>query len=429
MGTLLSRCCLAALALHAGAAGAQPSDRHRFTLELETSYLDASADFGTWTDGGLSKLRRAEDADGFAASRLFAEYRGRISPHLWTTVVADYVDDAATGLDLVEAYVDWQPISRARHALRIGAFYPPLSLENGAAGWNSPFTYSFSAANTWVGEEIRPIGAEWSMRRRVGRSGTPHELGAFAAGFYGNDPAGTLLFWRGWALHDRQSRLNDRLSLPPLPVWDFTGTIVGTAPNSVEPFEEIDDRPGAYAGIEWRYARRALLQLAHYDNRTDPYAFRAGQWGWGTSFSQIATQVQLPASLGLIVQWLEGDTDWVTGARANGRLGPVAELVEDRFEARFMLLTRLVRGVHRVSLRYDDFAMTRTGAPDPTENGHAWTLAYRYQRSPRLSGGVEWLRVSTRRDLWSAFYGAPRRATERELRLQLNVRLRNHAAD
>ena len=84
---------------------------------------------------------------------------------------------------------------------------------------------------------IRPIGAEWSMRRRFGYAGSPHELGAFAAPFYGNDPGGTLLFWRGWALHDRQTRLNDRLPMPPLPVWNWTGTIVGSTPQSVEPFE------------------------------------------------------------------------------------------------------------------------------------------------------------------------------------------------
>ena len=45
--------------------------------------------------------------------------------------------------------------------------------------------------------QIRPVGAEWSLRRRLGFPGSPHELRAFADGFYGNDPAGTLLFWRG----------------------------------------------------------------------------------------------------------------------------------------------------------------------------------------------------------------------------------------
>ena len=69
------------------------------------------------------------------------------------------------------------------------------------------------------------------MRRHSGYAGSPHELVAFASGFYGNDPAGTLLFWRGWSLHDRQSRLNDQLPMPPMPIWR-NGTIVGSVPQS-----------------------------------------------------------------------------------------------------------------------------------------------------------------------------------------------------
>src|SRR5690606_3435751 len=106
--------------------------------------------------------------------------------------------------------------------------------------------------------------------RRLGL-GSPHELRAFAAAFMGNDPAGTLLFWRGWSLHDRQTRLDDRLAAPPKPIW-VDGVIVGSRPQHVEPFEEIDDEPGAYAGLEWRYARRVLVQAARYDNRSDPHA-------------------------------------------------------------------------------------------------------------------------------------------------------------
>jgi hypothetical protein len=412
-----------------GSARAQEaSDRHQWTFELDTSYLSSSSDsapsdFDSWTSGGLSKLRQAAPDDGLSAARLFAEYRGRLSPAWWAKVVVDYVDDASAGLDLTEAYIDWQPTSQNQHQVKFGAFYPPLSLENGDRGWNSPFTYSYSAINTWLGEEVRPIGAEWSMRRHIGFAGSPHELGAFAAGFYGNDPAGTLLFWRGWSLHDRQSRLHDRLPMPPMPRWNQAGIIVGTVEQTFEPFREIDHRPGVYAGVEWRYARRALLQLARYDNRADPYAFADGQWGWQTSFTQIAVQVSFPAQLGLVAQWLSGETYWITGARPDGLLALSSQLVEDRFDAKFLMLTRVVHGAHRFSLRYDAFDMARTLAAVPSETGHAWTFAYRYQRSKRLSGGFEWLRVESRRDLWSAFYGAAPRASEHQLRLQLSVKL------
>jgi hypothetical protein len=429
MATVLTRLSVA-VALGAAAVAlpaAEPGDRHRWRIEMDAGVVSRDSTLGAWTDGGIGKLRYGEDDDGMNAARVLFDYRGRITPTLATTIVADYVADASTGLDLTEAFVDWRPIptSANQHQVRFGAFYPPLSLENVDPGWQSPFSYSYSAINTWIGEEIRPIGAEWSLRRRLGFEGSPHELRAFAAGFYGNDPAGTLLFWRGWSVHDRQTRLNDVLPMPPLPTWNWSGVIVGHTPQFVEPFEEIDDAPGAYAGIEWRYARRVLLQLSAYDNRADPNAFRDGQWGWQTKFAQVAMQVSLPWDIGLLAQWLEGETYWITGARANGTLSPVAEFVEDAFDAKYVLLTRMFGGAHRVTLRYDDFGMARNDAVPPltVDDGHAWTFAYRYERSARLSAGLEWLEIESRRDLWSEFYFSDERATERELRLQVSLRL------
>lgn len=59
----------------------------------------------------------------------------------------------------------------------------------------------------------------------------------------------TLLYWRGWALHDRQARLGDRLALPPAP-QRRQGEIVVVEPQTVEPIDEIDHEPGAYAGLK-----------------------------------------------------------------------------------------------------------------------------------------------------------------------------------
>ena len=428
MGTLLTRAALplAVAALAAGAALAD-GDRHQLRLEVDAGYVGADSELRSWVDGGLGKLRYAEDEDGMNAARVSLEYRGRIAPTLSTTIVADYVGDASAGLDLTEAFVEWRPIphSRNQQQVRAGAFYPPLSLENTESGWRSPFSYSYSAIDTWLGEEIRPIGAEWSLRRKLGFSGSPQELRVLAGAFYGNDPAGTLLFWRGWSLHDRQTRLNDALPMPPLPIWNSQGVIVGYRDQQVQPFEEIDHRPGAYVGAEWRYGRRVLLELARYDNRGDPNAFGGGQWAWHTTFNQLGAQLSLPWQLGLLAQWLEGDTYWIQGAGSDGTFAPGSDLVKDGFEAKYLMLTRAIHGKHRVSVRYDDFGVARPGAVPElvSDDGSAWTLAYRYERSARLSGGVEWLRVSSRRDLWEYFYFAPEHATERELRLQLTVRL------
>lgn len=433
MGTILTRYALvaAAAAWLAHAALAEgASDRHQWQVEVGAGYVAADSDLAPWTDRGLGKLRYSESNDGLKSARLFAQYRGRITPTLTATVIGDYLDDASSGADLSEAFIDWRPIPKSgnQQQVRLGAFYPPLSLENGELGWHSPFTYSYSAINTWLGEEIRPIGAEWSLRRRLGFAGSPHELRAFASAFYGNDPAGTLLFWRGWALHDRQTRLNDLLPMPPRPIWNASGAIVGYSEQSVEPFEEIDHEPGAYAGVEWRYAKRVRVQVAHYDNRADPSAFSDGQWAWGTAFSHLGLQASLPAQLGLVAQWMQGETYWITGARPNGTLSPSSELVEDVFRSRFLMLTRRVGAAHRLSLRYDTFGMFRedTEPRFHSDQGHAWTLGYRYERTKQLSAGIEWLEIVSRRDVWS-FYSPVTEATERQLRLQVTYRVRDPA--
>ena len=256
------------------------------------------------------------------------------------------------------------------------------------------------------------------------RSRSPQELRAVASAFYGNDPAGTLLFWRGWSLHDRQTRLNDRLAMPPSPSW-AAGSIVGYEPQTVEPIAEIDHAPGGYAGIEWRYGRRASVQLAYYDNRADPYAFSSGQWGWDTRFGISAYKSRCRASGDLSRSGCSGDTRWLIGARPDGTLASMAALVEDRLAASFAMLTRVVRGKHRVSIRYDDFEVLRREPPPAlrSDAGHAWTAAYRYAPPGRIALGAEWLRIESRRDLWGDFYAVPYRAAESQLRFVIELKL------
>jgi hypothetical protein len=402
------------------ASGRVESDRHVWSLALDLAAPSARTPLGAWPDGGLGKLRYAEGDGALTASRLVAEYRGRLAPTLFAHVVADWVDDASAGLGLTEAYLDWRPIprSRLRQRMRFGAFYPPLSFDNGGVGWSSPSTISSSAINSWLGEEIRPLGAEWSLHRGIGAPGSPQEIGVFAGGFYGNDPAGTLLFWRGWALHDRQSRIADRFMLPPIVLFDGR-SVVGLVDNPFEPFHEIDGRPGFYAGAEWTYAHRARLQVALYDNRADPERY-AGQWGWRTRFEHAAAQIALPGRFGLITQWLEGTTHWETGGLPDGTLAPGLPLAADDFDAWYVLLTRPVRARHGLALRFDDFEIARPGTRFVADDGSAWTFAYRYAPTSRLGIMLEWMRIESARMTWPA-YGASGTAAERELQLRIEL--------
>ena len=58
-----------------------------------------------------------------------------------------------------------------------------------------------------------------------------------------------------------------------------------------------------------------------------------------------------------------------------------------------------------------------------SDDGHAWTLSYRLDANARLSGGVEWLRIESRRDLWPLFYNTAPDQSEDQLRLQISYRL------
>ncbi len=405
------------------AVAGDTADRHAFSVALDLAAVNAETPLGAWPAGGLGKLRFAGAGDSITVGRLAVQYRGRVTPTLFAHAVADWVDDGSAGLGVTEAYLDWRPIPRSqlRQRWRFGAFYPPFSLENGGTAWSDVLTIAPSAINTWLGEEIRPMGAEWSLRRRFGHGRSPQEFGVFAAGFYGNDPAATLLFWRGWALHDRQSRLTDRLPLPPIPTFG-SGTTAHFVANRVEPFHEVDGRAGLYGGLEWQYARRAVVQLAVYDNRADPNRYAGGQWGWHTRFRHAAVQVALPAQFGLAAQWLTGATRWQPGGLPDGKLLAGSGLVTDDFASWYLLATRRLGVCNDLTVRYDDFETRRPGTTPAfvSDRGEAWTLAFRRRQSDTLTIVVEWLRVHSERALWPVYGVAPENA-EKTLRLDFRL--------
>lgn len=396
-------------------AAAQPAsgDRHEWTVRLDAGAAAADTSLPARTAGSLGKLRYSES--GGDIERGFGEYRARLTPTLNARLTADYTDELG-GLDLTEAYLEWRPIpaSANRQQWRFGAFHAPFSMENAEAGWTTPFTISPSAINTWLGEELRTIGAEWQLQRRVGAAAAQQRVGMHAAVFFGNDPAGSLLAWQGWALHDLQSRLGDKLPLAALPQLQAGAAFAAQDPY-VAPFREIDDHAGYYVGAEWRHGRRVLVRVSHYDNRGDPEATAGGQYAWATNFDQLGAQLDLPGNFGVIVQWLRGRT----------AMGPVvgpAHAVDVRFQSHFVMATKRF-GKQRISLRYDAFSAADTDIvpnDDNSESGHAWTAAYRFRHSRRLSAAAEWLDVASSRPARAYAGGAPRQH-ERLARVQISV--------
>ena len=389
--------------------------RHETVVGIDVGYVHMSG-LPSWTEGSVGKLRNQDD--GVVFSRAFLDYRGRMTDTLRAHVVLEAYDDGlGNTVDFTQAYVEWRPLPRSatRYRLKVGAFYPRMSLENVDPGWSSRYTLNSSAINTWVAEELRTIGTELTVSRRPASLGGAHTFSLNAAAFVANDPAGSVLAWKGWSVHDRQTRFSDKLPLPPLPTIQ-PGEIFENQDPYVDPFREIDDRVGYYLNGEWRFGNKLLVRVMHYDNRADPEVIDSGQYAWETKFEHIGVQTTLPADIGLITQWMFGST--VMGPVING-----AHAVDVEYDSYFILLTRAF-DKHRVSARYDNFHVTQNDDTDEDnnpENGHAWTLGYQYQYSEKVSIAAEWLSIKTHHCGWQ-YYGLPTTATEEQTQLMLRIR-------
>lgn len=392
----------------------EPS-RHDLAVGVDLGYVSVSG-IESWTAGSVGKLRYADS--GVAFNRAFLDYESRLADTLNATVVLQAYDDGlGTAIDFTEAYLEWRPLSQSanRYRLKVGAFYPRISLENVGRGWSSPYTMIFSTINTWIAEELRSVGAEFSWSRKPVSLGGAHEVGINAAVFKGNDPAGSLLAWKGWSVHDRQSRYSDKLPLPPLPQIQ-PGMMFEAQDPYVTPFREVDDKAGYYVNAEWRYGRQFLVRAMLYNNEADPTSIVGGQYGWYTEFSNFGVQATLPGDVGLIAQWMSGST--VMGPVING-----AHVVDVEYDSYFLLLTRNF-GKHRVSARYDNFDMTQndtTPEDNNPEYGLAWTASYQYGLSDKVTLAAEWLGIKTHRCAL-VYYGLSPDVVEKQAQLTLQLR-------
>jgi hypothetical protein len=407
---------LAALVAAAPANSQEQGGRVDIAVGIDFSFVNVSG-YESWTDGSVGKLRFSDN--GPVLSRMFADFEGSLTDTLDATVVIEgYADDLGTSVDLTEAYLEWRPVPRSanRYRLKVGAFYPRISLENVERGWTNPYLQNSSAINTWVAEELRAFGAELSWNRKPASLGGSHEFGINAAVFWGNDPAGSLLAWKGWSVHDRQSRFSDKLPLPPLPQIQ-PGMMFEAQDPYVTPFREIDNAAGYYVNLEWRFANRILVRAMTYNNEADPTSIVSGQYGWYTEFNHVGVQATLPGDVGLLAQWMDGTT--VMGPDMGGGIHPV----DVEYDAYYLLLTRQW-GRHRLSARYDNFGMTQndsTPEDNNPESGHAYNIGYQFELAEFATLGVEWLSIKTHRCA-HVYYGLEPSVTEEQLQLTMQLR-------
>jgi len=390
--------CLLAL----GASASVRADALDVAGALSARGLAVSGPRG-WLEGGFGRLTEGGSADETRGlfrgeGHLGLDWRPGEAWLLHVHASAHGEPSSAGGqrAGLTEAFLLFRPelTPRASLRLRAGLFFPPTSLENIDPLWQSPYTMTPSALNSWIGEELRLAGADAAVVLRGERNRL--ELGG--AAFGAADTSGALLAWRGFAFGDRLSTVGETLPLPPLVTLGPGGAFADQRDDGTRPLDELDGRAGWHARA--RFARESAfrLQAAYSDNRGDR-ALHRGQYAWRTRVAQAGLEANLGASVVIVAEAAAGDTGMGPAVVA----GPQVDL---RFRVGYLLVSWRA-GRFRLSGRVDAFdSDDRDGTAEPNdERGFSATGAVFFQPTRVLRVGAEYVAVRADRPA-AAFSGA-----------------------
>jgi hypothetical protein len=369
----------------------------------------------SFTGGGFGKTRfHGTSSGGYKADGGFYEadllWQPRFGNALTANVSAAWQRDK--GFDLLETYLNYLPTSSVgpvRLSGRVGLMWPEISLEHSTGGaWSTVNTITPSAINSWVGEEVKVIGAEATARASLGEQDFSATLGVFGW----NDTSGTLLSFRGWALQDIKATATGYFDLPPRNKF-----LTLAQANKTQNTLEIDKRPGFYGRIDWHPPQPVGVAVFYYDNVGDPEAVtKALQWGWRTRFWNVGVNADVAPGTKILAQGMTGST--IMGFPVNGQAW-----VHTDFSSAYLLA---VHDFGKVALtgRIEAFQTREHGslmAPNNSEDGWAWTLAARAPINRYLTGFAEILNVDSRRGT-RVTLGGLSSPTENQLVFQIALR-------
>ena len=351
-----------------------------------------------YLDGGLGKLRYGED-DGHPRAHLghaIGEGRAQILPELMATATTRLDPDYGPGLDLLEAYLRYRPAPTGawRWSVKAGAFFPPVPLENDEIGWTSHWTLTPSAIDSWVGAELRVIGAEGTLEWD-GADSTVTLIGGL---FGDNDPAGVMMADRGWNFDDRVTGLFEKSRLPDA----YAALTHQPTPLYTSVYGEIDNQPGWYLDLRYEPQDWGGFEIMRYDNDADASRSRNGLFAWHTDFWNFGLRKQIDA-LTLLAQAMTGKTT----------VEPPGFRSDTDFKSAYLLAGWQMENWW-FAARADVF-QTRTGtsagAVSPlSEDGSAGTVSVSWQAKEWLRLTGELLQVDSRRGQRSLTGDAPRQS-------------------
>ncbi|HKR62948.1 MAG TPA: hypothetical protein VJZ00_04385 [Thermoanaerobaculia bacterium] len=342
----------------------------------------------SWLEGGWGRLEEGADQNALlGVAQIGADWTPseHFDVHVSGAARRDPEELGGTSAGVVEAYAD----ARATFGLdelqlRAGQFFLPTSRENRDPLWASPYTINFSALNTWIGEEVRPVGVDLQYRHTTSLG---HGLTFGATAFERNDTMGTLLGWRGWSIGNRLTTYAEVLPLPPLEslqTFFFRQRDDGTKPFGTD----LDGKPGYSARVRYSIPQRANLLYTFVDNRGDRELYR-GEYSWQTRFHLLGAEIGNPDNFIVAAEYMRGKTG----------MGIFEAFVQADFYATYLLVSEK-RGRNRWSARYELFNTEErdfSPAESNDEHGRAWTLTWMYDLPRNVRLAAEFTQIAGHR--------------------------------
>lgn len=346
-------------------------------------------DTPSWIDGGLGRYLAADRTQ----LDLEAQFALLWEPGLeWRWFAQALVRGESAGggahAGVVEAYGERTIFLDNDQSLRVrvGQFFLPTSREAVDPLWQSRYALGLSALNSWVAEEIRPIGVDVSWHSSAD---SDREWEWAATAFGGNDSSGALLAWRGFAQHDRLSVLGEVLPLPALPTLADGGAFADQRDAGSRPFgPDLDGRIGYALRTRFGDLQHFRLLVTWFDNRGDRGLYR-GEYAWRTRFALLGGEWSPDARWRLAGEWMRGDSGM--GFAPSPR-------VDIDFDTAYVLASLAPDDTWRFTARVESFTITdRDGvAENNDDHGRAFSLTVLRNFGTSWRLGLEWLHGDSR---------------------------------
>lgn len=331
-------------------------------VELGASASNAE---NAWITGGSGTLGKGDGASGEARIGFEFKNEGRFSAHLSLLGRAGSATDLGRKLGVVDAYFDYGDLAQDNFRIRTGLGFSGSSFENVEDFWQTPYTLSFSALNSWIGEEFRPLGIT-ATKRFTQDSGASFDFSTTIYG--GNDSSAALLAWRGFAIHDRLSVFGETLPLLALPSLRDSGAFRFQGDDGSQPFgKDLDGRPGYALRARQSFVSGGHVNAYFTDNRGDR-DLHGDEYAWHTRFGILGFDHPLGDAWTLLGEWMRGRTNMGFPPGPNVSFG---------FDAAYLAASRSV-GLWTITGRAEAFhinELDRSVAERNTQNGTGATIA------------------------------------------------------